>query len=882
MLKNPKYKRLHMGDFEILGRRATGKISIFDIRNPAHISSFKKELDSLIQSPSISQALHAWLVDLRSNTFHPYFWRDVSAGHPSAVPLTHPISDADLRALKTLSEKIPGFTFSYDENSFYNGRYQLSVGLSLSEKSKSDLQNKPRNPMADGLPLNVVRTSEIVSNVNKGMAPEKAFEKWDNPRGETDGPAISMPGKKDTRPVLRVDDLGLIRAMEEEQRKLEAQLQKENAEFERQKASRNASNPTPIAIASTTYVAPEYMRNLGAEDKVIMSLVLDFFIPVSTGKNLIDKIGRGKPIAGALAIFALDAIASFIKFKALYKLGKAGEAVKMLKDARFTSAFNSAINKEFARDAAKDFAARRFALRKFLTAPEKWVVAGRPELSARNLAQIAANQAQNYGTMAASSRAIAFTSAAGTVTSRWQKTKNVLHAGMVVGMGAFTADNLGRSIELVVSDKLPQWAYSLDPAIKSRPTEGEKRELAMQALKADFAIFWGVFLGAGASAQFVVKHAPKLAETFLWAVRSEKQGEKAQKIMSAMAEAFAQRGLSQAAARNLSKTMYSYVQTSAPQISAATLANINGAAMGLAGTAIVLADPEMMGEMMPESARNSPLYRSMVEGSLNVRRIWREELHDGIIYQNAKEGLIDPIHIFTPLDSQGKPVSNAIAEKEKNVDAMLEKVRFESDLTSQTYHLAISELFSINTQVEDEAIRKAYNSQINFIMENLGISAEQFVSLYSNVFMPAADSLGVTPATGIIGDKNIDYMKMQELLATHFDASAAESLLSEYRNRPFLLYYNAYRLANRWLAQEIQSEVPSYTSKNMQNDLARLPISGKLQEEWKNTVLSLPRGEEQQAQALVVIFKYMIMGYIQHDILNKAQSAGWAGSPARR
>ncbi|GEM_PF-3747466 len=122
-------------------------VSVFDISNQSHVQSFRKAIDSALSNPAISQTLHGWLSDVKTNTFNPYFWRDAASGLPCPLPLNEPISDADKTALNSLVKLVPGLTFTYDENRF-SSRYSIYVSLRLSESSKKQMQAEPRNPLA--------------------------------------------------------------------------------------------------------------------------------------------------------------------------------------------------------------------------------------------------------------------------------------------------------------------------------------------------------------------------------------------------------------------------------------------------------------------------------------------------------------------------------------------------------------------------------------------------------------------------------------------------------------------------------------------------------------------------------------------------------------
>lgn len=824
------------------------KEEIFNPYNQAHLRALDAGLSSILNNPNASENLKGWARSVRAETFFPAFWHDIANGTRSVIPGSMTFQD-DI-AVRAAFKEVPGFIvvpvkeftaggslsieckYARDNASWrqmYNNPLptlltSASVPLVIKIKDEHSLmgrlsqEDKEFLTGAKGLHAQIL---EITPGSGKNTAyvtlrvPQENFSKY---QSELEGPTFTQAGA--AKPAFEIITI-------ERRLVVAPPPARKPSELERR----------TVQQADATFSAPPYVFDQYGEmiprpryDNEAL-FVLDFILPISSVKNVADKISAGQtPSLDDLLWLAVDGVFTFVQAKAIFKAGKFAVLCTELVGKDFEGQLSRRIMGEFAMDAAKQRYAMRYAYRYMATNAEKLTGKSVDEV-VEAVAKEATKKAAKYSTIEAGRlRRILTGAKEGTrVATAAQNLKSGIWGGIQLSIGYETYDRLADAYELAASKDLPSWVYQKYPQLKDVSPE-EAREIAFRANKRELASFWALFEAFGVGMKAIERSAPYIANGYVRALRSLAKGEDEAKVIARYADELKKvEGMTEETAQALAKRGLELERGRLLPRLAKILDNEAAA--------------EIVVKSILSAVAGSAIFPASVEVDKSILVLTAAEANAAI----ARD-VTGAYGDVAAMDRSGKPIQDRSAG-EKNALASFTDTYVPQGMESKievSIVLAAGGLFALYPSEEDA---NYFNSA--------GITQGRY-----NNFVLASSQLGTL--------EEKDFSTLRRMIVEHYDAAALSSFIGRFENKPAELWATLDATAQRWL------NVPGA----MELDLKDNPAKEMIMQRWKERVLSAQNTYSQQkvggqtleanpriASALALISGLALQGYLGPDVL---------------
>ncbi|MCL6088877.1 MAG: hypothetical protein M1530_01795 [Candidatus Marsarchaeota archaeon] len=583
-------------------------------------------------------------------------------------------------------------------------------------------------------------------------------------------------------------------------------------------------------------------------------------LPVDSIEHLILKYQRNDPDNPVgfwdWAWVVADVGLTVTEFKVLSKLGRISRNSEYFLEKDVRSSIDRQLEAQFIGDPAKQFAAKRYWRRKFLTQPKKLAAESADDF-VQKAVKVGGEGGQRYATVAKKAQVVSSSrfganigepvdliisegSVIGTKATVWQMTKSIALTSQATFMTTFSLYNIERAVELSVSRTLPDWVRAEHPDWKGQGlSDEEMRRLALTETRMSMAAIFGVFETLGLTSRGVQMLAPKLKLLINDGIRLSLEGKDPTMFFRKGTPAILREGGVQGVPDVLEKPlvtpMVKIVQTiaKASRTGGALIASTPGE-MGVADTAFLT-------------------YWQL--GAEKVEKIEHGLVQDAVV-RKATVHVYAPYRSVAPLGAKGEPIaSKALAEKENEKNLNL---KFNHHSPEKAANSATSTAFLLDFVPNVLVINMDDPAIYARVTQGAGgkppIPPQRF-----NRFVHLERSLGIVPSSDeeVVGD----YKALERVLLQHYQPRALEALYSHYKQQgPLQLWLDVEGMASRWLADpaSMERELPA-------------GVRETFMKAWNERVLSAPgemkskldKEDSRMMAAMGLVTSYVLWGYLQ-------------------
>ncbi len=603
------------------------------------------------------------------------------------------------------------------------------------------------------------------------------------------------------------------------------------------------------------------------------------FLPIDSFQHLVSKYRRNDPDhpvgfwdwAWLVADIGLTVAEVRLAAKAIRIVSNS----KFVLDKEVRGTIDRALEEQFIGDPAKQFAAKRYWRRKFLTQPKKLAAESADDF-VQKAVKVGSEGGQRYATVAKKAQIVSSSrfganigepidlvisegQVIGTKATVWQMTKSIALVSQATFMTTFSLYNIERAVELSVSRTLPSWVLAEHPDWKGQNMSYEEmRRLALTETRMNMAAIFGVFETLGLTSRGVQWLAPKLKLLINDGIKLCLKGKDPTMLFRKGLTPILREG----GVQNVPDVLEKPLVTPMVKI-VQTIAKVSKT-----GGALIASTPGEMG-----LADTAFLTYWQLEAD-KIEKIKQEMIQD-VVVSKATVHVYAPYKGVQPVGPNGKEITDpqrAEKENERNLDLKFAHLSPEKAVNSSTKIGFLLDFVpnALVININDPAVYKR-------VYDGTATEPPIPLSLRNNIAR-------LELALGIVNENNgmpatVDEMeldKLSRLLMKSYQTAepALDALYAKYNGHSVDLWLGVADLAARWLQNPsaMEKELPA-------------GVHDAFVQAWNERVLQAPKEDEigtwkmdgvspadkQSMAAMGLVLTYVLWGHIPPSMLEKAK-----------